>query len=119
MMKNLLISTVLVVVVLLIPQVLFLQKLTKQLQPQNLIDHPIDPYALARSQSFGFFDDITEERWRLHQKIYQEYTKHKTPDQPLMYNPAVETRKEHWWNSPEAWYQNVRKTKSSFHRIYP
>jgi hypothetical protein len=117
-MKNLPILTLLVVAILLIQQVLFLLKQTKQLQPQNLDDPHVDPYALARRQSFGFFDDITEERWRLHQKIYQEYTRHKTPDQPLMYNPAVETRTEHWWNSPEAWYQNVRKINSPFHCIH-
>ncbi|KAL3792959.1 hypothetical protein HJC23_010972 [Cyclotella cryptica] len=111
--KNLLVLSVLGIAALSTSQVLFFhnnsQGTTVQSAlryPNRITDSPTDPNALARSQSFGFFDDITEERWMLHQKIYREYTKHKTPDQPLQYNPAVETRKEHWWNSAEAWYQN-------------
>ena len=66
-----------------------------------------DDFALARSQSYGFFDDITDENWNILHQIYVEHVNHQHPDKPLMYNPAFERRTQRWWNSPAAWYQNV------------
>ncbi|KAL7527134.1 hypothetical protein ACHAXR_001822 [Thalassiosira sp. AJA248-18] len=63
-------------------------------------------FALALSQSFGFFDDITDEHWRLLQKIYFDHVNHKYPDKPLTNNPAFDKRTHGGWNSPHAWYQN-------------
>lgn len=120
-MKSFLMLVGLAIAAVTVAQVLFLYKYTQQptiqsslRHPNRIFDLPSDTYSLAQSQSFGFFDDITRERWMLHQKIYREYTKHKTPHQPLMFNPAIETRTEHWWNSAEAWYQNVRTLRDIF-----
>jgi len=77
-----------------------------------------DPFALARSQSFGFFYDITDEHWRLFRKIYMEHENHRYPDKPLTFNPEAKTnearpeiyknRNSQWsgWSSYAAWYQN-------------
>ena len=85
MMSGLFIAAVFVL------EMIFLSKYSQQTTFQSALQSPLsindtprsDPYALARSQSFGFFENIEEERWRLHQKIYQEYTKHKIPELPL------------------------------------
>ncbi|KAL7536032.1 hypothetical protein ACHAXR_008564 [Thalassiosira sp. AJA248-18] len=72
-----------------------------------------DQYALARTQSFGFFYDITEEHWNLLRQIYKDHSNHLNPDRPLMYNPHNEDRKGiETWGDPEtfssykAWYQS-------------
>lgn len=54
-----------------------------------------DDYAVASRQSFGFFHDVTEEQWRVHQTIWQQYSKHMYPQQPLRQLPTGVT----------AWYQ--------------
>ena len=72
------------------------------------------PYALAKSQSFGFFYDITEEQWNLHRQIYRNHSNHLNPKRPLMYNPQNDDKKGiETWGDPEvyssykAWYQSV------------
>ena len=72
-------------------------------------------FALARSQSYGFFYDVTEKNWNLLRKIYREHTNHLNPDRPLMYNPHNEDKQGiETWGDPEsfssykAWYQSVR-----------
>lgn len=79
-----------------------------------------DPFALARRQSFGFFDDVTAAHWTRWREIYLDHENHRHPDKPLSYNPdATEgevrpeiyaQRNSEWsygWNSYAAWYQNV------------
>lgn len=63
-------------------------------------------YSLAKRQSFGFFQDISEDEWKLHQRIVEEHVNHKFVDQPLTYNPKFEKRKLKYFNSNFAWYQN-------------
>ena len=72
-------------------------------------------FALARSQSYGFFYDVTEMNWSLLRKIYREHTNHLNPVRPLMYNPHNEDKQGiETWGAPEsfssykAWYQSVR-----------
>jgi hypothetical protein len=69
-----------------------------QIQPKIVTDpkmaskttvEPYDSFALASSQSFGFFDDIPEERWRMHQQRFFEYSRHEHPDNPLRFNPLI------------------------------
>ena len=77
-----------------------------------------NPFALARSQSFGFFDDITDEKWRRLQKIFLDHNDHKYPDKPLTHHPEAASdqarpeiyknrAKSPGWSSYQAWYQNV------------
>ena len=64
-------------------------------------------YSLAYKQSYGFFDDITNENWKLLQSMVVDHENHKYPEAPLTHNPAFDKRKEPWNNSGPAWYQNV------------
>lgn len=77
-----------------------------------------DSFALARSQSFGFFYDITEEHWRLSKQLYLKHENHRYPDKPLTYNPQATSdqadpkvyasKNNHpGFSSYAAWYQNV------------
>lgn len=82
-----------------------------------------DLYSLAKTQSFGFFDDISTSHWhRLHQ-IFVEHENHRHPDKPFTahadatreeFDPEVwkqrEQISEQWksvFMSDTAWYQNV------------
>ena len=77
-------------------------------------------YNLARSESFGFFYDITSEHWNLYKKAFLQHEDHRFPDKPLTYHPEVtdandarpevyKNRESQWkgWFSYPAWYQNV------------
>jgi len=64
-------------------------------------------YSLAYKQSYGFFDDIPNEHWKLLQSMAVDHENHKYPKAPLTHNPAFDKRPEKWNNSPSAWYQNV------------
>jgi hypothetical protein len=66
-----------------------------------------DLFSLAFSQSYGFFDDITNENWKLLQKIAVQHVNHKYPNQPLTHNPAYDKRKAKYFNSAPAWWQTV------------
>jgi uncharacterized protein YxeA len=66
-----------------------------------------DRFSLARSQSYGFFDDIADENWKLLNKIYVEHKNHKYMNAPLTHNPAFDKRKVKYFNSNPAWYQTV------------
>ncbi len=66
-----------------------------------------DPFELARSQSFGFFYDITNDHWNLLHDMYVNHRNHRHPDHPLKYNPGFETGPKGWLNSASTWYQNV------------
>jgi len=50
--------------------------------------------SLAYSQSFGFFDDITDDHWKLHQKRAVEHVNHKNPNNVLV-------------GKSKLWYANV------------
>ena len=39
-------------------------------------------YNLARSESFGFFYDITSEHWNLYKKAFLQHEDHRFPDKP-------------------------------------
>lgn len=76
------------------------------------------PFYLARSQSFGFFYDVTNDHWRLWQEIYNDHDDHRYPDKPLTYNPestqdtadpVMWSRRNNWpsgYFSYQAWWQN-------------
>lgn len=93
------------------------QQLLPQQQYQD--DNNIQ-YNLARSESFGFFYDITSEHWNLYKKAFLQHEDHRFPDKPLTYHPEVtdandarpevyKNRESQWkgWFSYPAWYQNV------------
>ena len=65
---------------------------------------------LALSQSFGFFDGVSNSQWKLLQKITAEHSNHHYPDQPLTHNPAFDKRHKKYFNSVPAWWQNVRRS---------
>lgn len=65
-----------------------------------------DPtFALAKSQSFGFFDDITNDNWNRHHDMFIVHSNHKFPDQPLLNGPDLDPVAKR--SSAEAWYYNV------------
>ena len=70
--------------------------------------------SLARDESFGFFDDITTNQWKLYQKIVAEHINHKYPEGagynnlgPWNHHPAYDTRHMKYFNSYPAWWQTV------------
>lgn len=78
---------------------------------------------LAHDESFGFFDDITTNQWKLYQKIVAEHINHKYPEGaghnnlgPWNHHPAYDTRRRNCFNSYPAWWQTVSgNTRISFH----
>ena len=79
-----------------------------------------DIYSLAKSQSFGFFDDISPSQWKRLQQIFIEHENHKHPDKPFVFHPQAsekqsvpevyKNRRGHkGWSSYAAWYQTVRR----------
>lgn len=85
-----------------------------------------DPFALARRQSFGFFDDVHADHWRRLQRIFREHENHRYPARPLTFHPQARAdqsvpevyryRGGHpGWHSIEAWYQNNYKPNFSCH----
>ena len=66
--------------------------------------------SLASSQSFGFFDGVSNSQWELLQKITAEHNNHHYPDLPLTHNPAFDKRNKKYFNSVPAWWQNVRRS---------
>ena len=69
-----------------------------------------DKFSLASSQSYGFFDDVTDKHWKILQKIAVEHVNHKYPEQPLTHNPLFDKRKIHTTSYP-AWWQTVSPTR--------
>ena len=69
-----------------------------------------DDTNLALSQSFGFFDGVSNSQWELLQKITAEHNNHHYPDLPLTHNPAFDKRNKKYFNSVPAWWQNVRRS---------
>ena len=61
-----------------------------------------DNFSLARTQSFGFFDDITNEHWRRLQDIVARHWNHLYPETPLARHPSLENN----WRYPQ-WWQSV------------
>jgi hypothetical protein len=45
-------------------------------------DTNTNDYKIASDQSFGFFDDIPSEQWKLYQQIVSEYKPHRDPEDP-------------------------------------
>jgi len=74
---------------------------------QNSVSCKEDKYDLAYNQSYGFFDDIKEEHWRLLQKLAVEHENHKYPEAPLTHNPTFDKRTSKYFSSHPAWYQSV------------
>ena len=64
--------------------------------------------SLALSQSFGFFDTVSNKEWKLLQKITAEHNNHRFPELPLTYNPVFSKSRRKYFNSNPAWWQNVR-----------
>uniref|UniRef100_A0A7S1BQZ4 Methyltransferase domain-containing protein n=1 Tax=Corethron hystrix TaxID=216773 RepID=A0A7S1BQZ4_9STRA len=62
-------------------------------------------YQLANDQSYGFFDDVTAENWKINQEIYRGYSPHLNDENPLEYVPGVSKFQIHYLNSPQAFYQ--------------
>jgi len=55
--------------------------------PDHTITKPSaqeDKHSLAYSQSYGFFDDITDDEWKLRQRRAVEHINHKNPDNVLL-----------------------------------
>jgi len=76
---------------------------SKKITTNNADDN--DNFSLARTQSFGFFDDITNDNWKLLQHLVAQHWNHKFPEKPLTHHPAWEKRAGKWHNSFPAWYQ--------------
>jgi len=66
-----------------------------------------DEFSLARAQSFGFFDDITNDNWRRLQTMVAEHWNHKFPEAPLTHHPAWKGpgQLKGWNVRHPAWYQ--------------
>lgn len=62
-------------------------------------------FEMARSQSNGFFDDITNANWQKLKDIVAVHVDHKYPDKPLTHNPHFDKRKMAYFNSYPAWWQ--------------
>ena len=63
-------------------------------------------FSLAQSQSFGFFNDISNDQWKLLQDIVAQHWDHKFPETPLMHHPAWKGRGHSTWDKRyPSWYQ--------------
>ena len=72
---------------------------------RDVDDNKKNDFKLAYDQSFGFFDDISSDHWRIYQQIVSEYIPHKNPADPREFVPGHSVRKQSWFNSPRAFYQ--------------
>lgn len=70
------------------------------------VQEDTDIFSLASSQSYGFFDDVTDKHWKRLQKIAVEHVNHKYPEQPLTHNPLFDKRKIHTTSYPAWWQTN-------------
>jgi len=61
--------------------------------------------SLAYSQSYGFFDDITDDHWKLLQKRAVEHNNHKYPEDVLT-------------KDSQSWYANVSSEMAPSHCMY-
>ena len=66
---------------------------------------PTDNFSLARTQSFGFFDDITNDNWKKLQDLVAHHWNHKFPEAPLTHHPAWKGRGQVRQVKHPAWYQ--------------
>ena len=82
----------------------FVQDVVKEQQTENEEDNS---NSLALSQSFGFFDTVSNKEWKLLQKITAEHNNHRFSELPLTYIFSKSRRKH--FNSNPAWWQNVRR----------
>lgn len=66
-----------------------------------------DEFSLARTQSFGFFNDISNDNWKRLQTMVAEHWDHKFPEAPLTHHPAWKGRGQmaNWAVHHPAWYQ--------------
>ena len=62
----------------------------------EILEQHSHSFSLAKAQSYGFFDDVTDEHWRLYQKVAKDHTNHMYPNKPLTNI-----------GQPNAWYQEV------------
>jgi len=69
----------------------------------------------ASRQSFGFFNDITNEHWKRYQTIMAGHSNHKFPEKPLTHNPHFDTRNKTYFNSYPAWWQTVSNIFCKIH----
>ena len=68
-------------------------------------DPSTDNFSLARTQSFGFFDDITNDNWKKLQDLVAHHWNHKFPEAPLTHHPAWKGRGQVRQVKHPAWYQ--------------
>lgn len=76
-------------------------------------------FGLARTQSFGFFDDIPAYQWKHLHQIFVEHVNHRYPEKPFTTHPEAGREQSDplvWpytrrvgsnYKSVQAWYQNV------------
>lgn len=66
-----------------------------------------DEFSLARTQSNGFFNDISNDNWKRLQTMVAEHWDHKFPEAPLTHHPAWKGRGQmaNWAVHHPAWYQ--------------
>ena len=85
----------------------FVPDVVKEQQTENEEDNS---NSLALSQSFGFFDTVSNKEWKLLQKITAEHNNHRFPELPLTYNPVFsKSRRKHFNSNPAWWQENVRR----------
>mmetsp|Transcript_1391 Transcript_1391/g.1794 ORF Transcript_1391/g.1794 Transcript_1391/m.1794 type:complete len:361 (-) Transcript_1391:62-1144(-) len=81
---------------------------TQQLKPSLQIKDvrgEEDEFKMARNQSFGFFDDITNAQWARLRYIAAKHVNHLFPDFPFTHNPHFEQRHRKYFKSYPAWWQ--------------
>lgn len=67
-----------------------------------------DPFALARTQSGGFFYDVPASDWERHRTIFLAHEDHRYPRAPWTFHPSLKGGKtELGGTSYETWYQQV------------
>jgi hypothetical protein len=66
----------------------------------------VGDFELARSQSYGFFDDIPARSWNLYRDIYLRSENHMDPMNPLADSEFIANVTPVWKSVPATWYQN-------------
>ncbi|GFH50467.1 hypothetical protein CTEN210_06943 [Chaetoceros tenuissimus] len=65
-----------------------------------------EQYTLATKQSFGFFDDITNENWKILRSIASSRQKHVIPNDEKTFFVGKEKKKAEGQRVPLAWFQS-------------
>jgi len=72
---------------------------------KNNNENDADKFSLARTQSFGFFNDITNDNWKLLQNMVAQHWNHKFPERPLTHHPTWRGAGQSGQLHIPAWYQ--------------